>query len=65
MTPTPSSTPIPGDTNSDGLINSSDLFYFSLFWQDEPNETSLDCNPLKDNFINEKDLLLLIREWKE
>ena len=55
---------LPGDTNGDNLVDSSDLFFFSLYWQDVPNETSLSCNPLKDNSINEEDLLLLIGEWK-
>ena len=63
-TPTPTSTPVPGDTNGDDLLDSSDLFYFSLYWQDVPNETSFDCNPIRDNSINEKDLLLLIGEWE-
>jgi hypothetical protein len=63
-TPTGTATPIPGDTNGDGRVDASDLFYFSKYWGVPADEADPRCNPVSDSVIDEKDLLSLTREWK-
>jgi len=65
VTPSATATPAPGDANRDGLIDGIDLFYFSLFWKEGSNETNYQCNPIKDEFIDESDLLWFIGQWEE
>ena len=61
--PTPTPTPIPGDVNGDCKINSSDLFYFGLDWQESAAVANPRCNAVTDTIVDEQDLLLLLDQW--
>ena len=64
VVPTPTATPIPGDTNADGLVDERDAFFFFQWWQESVNDANLRCDVVRDDRIDEKDLLQLMRHWK-
>lgn len=66
FTPSPkaTATPLPGDTNGDGITGAGDLFFFSRFWRAPATEAPAACNPVTDDWIDESDLLRLMQHWK-
>lgn len=68
-TPTPTATPTQpptvGDTDGDGLVNMNDVFFFSAAWHSASQEAGEGCNPVADEVIDTRDLLLLLKSWVE
>lgn len=65
-TPTPTTTrrPMEGDTDGDGQVNMNDVFYFSRYWRIPSNQAAPSCNPNPDPVVDQKDLLILMMNWK-
>lgn len=62
--PTLTPTPMPGDVNGDCRVNSSDLFYFGLDWQESAAVADPRCNAITDTIVDEQDLLFLLDRWR-
>lgn len=62
-TPSPTGQPVEGDTNGDGQVNMNDVFYFSQYWRNPSSEADPSCNPETDPIIDQKDLLILMKNW--
>ena len=62
--PTLTPTPVPGDVNADHWVNSWDLFYFGLDWQESAAVADPRCNAMTDTIVDEQDLLLLLEHWR-
>ncbi len=62
-TKTPTLPPAVGDTDGDGVVNMNDVFFFSNEWHSVPGVNEESCNPVDDNVIDSRDLLLLLKEW--
>jgi len=56
---------VPGDTNGDEFIDTRDLFFFSRWWQGPTNETNFLCDVVEDATIDEQDLMILMRYWRD
>jgi hypothetical protein len=45
-------------------VDASDIFHFARYWGVSAVDADAACNPVPDNVIDEKDLLILMRNWK-
>ncbi|NUN95098.1 MAG: prealbumin-like fold domain-containing protein [Candidatus Omnitrophica bacterium] len=62
-TPSPTATVRPGDTTGDTVLNADDVLIFSRFFRRAPDQATPGCNPVGDEIVDERDLLVLIRAW--
>lgn len=62
--PTLTATPVPGDVNRDYRVDSWDLFYFGLDWQESAAVADPRCNAITDTIVDERDLLFLLEHWR-
>jgi hypothetical protein len=53
-----------GDIDESGKFEYYEPFLFSLYWQEENNETSYRFNPVPGERVDASDLLFLLGEWK-
>ena len=57
--------PIHGDANRDSQIDVLDLFFFCANWNYTPDTQNAGCNAVLDGEINSKDLLSLLKVWRD
>jgi hypothetical protein len=63
--PTATPTPVPGDVTGDGIVDGTDLFFFSQWWNSGTTQANSHCDVVEDGVIDEHDLLGLVPLWKE
>jgi hypothetical protein len=56
---------VEGDTNGDATVDNLDLFFFSGNWNHIPDTQNAGCNAVLDGDINSKDLLSLLKAWRD